>query len=170
MDLLKAMVLARNMDDAGLLIIGSSDDDGYERECVEFCRNNGLDKKVFFEGFVHQEEISLYYSISDVLVFPTHRDTWGLVINEAMACGLPVISSDAAGATDDLVANGRNGFTYPSGDIGRLAACIDKILGDDGLRSAMGKESLDIISAFTPKKSAEGFVAAARAVLEGDAG
>ena len=68
-------------------------------------------------GFAQREQLPAYYALADVFVFPTHTDPWGLVVNEAMACGLPVISSDAAGCAADLVESGWNGRVFPAGDI-----------------------------------------------------
>lgn len=84
-----------------------------------------------------------------------------------MASGLPIISSDAAGAADDLIIDGKNGFVYPSGNIERLSHLIELMLGNDELREKMGKESLGIINEFTSKKSANGFFMAADAILNG---
>ncbi len=64
-------------------------------------------------GFVNQQELPSWYAAADTLVLPSDsRETWGLVVNEAMAAGLPVVVSDAAGCSLDLVREGENGFTY----------------------------------------------------------
>ena len=86
----------------------------------------------------------------DVLVLPSDsRETWGLVVNEAMAAGLPVVVSDAAGCSPDLVHAGQNGFTYPCGDVGSLTDRLEQLvaLGSAG-RTAFGERSKEIVQAF----------------------
>src|SRR5581483_9267192 len=80
---------------------------------------------VHFAGFVHRDELAGYYALADCLVFPTHSDTWGLVVNEAMACGLPLICSKIAGCAADLVKT--NGLTTPPGDVQQLARAMEEM-------------------------------------------
>jgi len=87
-------------------------------------------------------------------VLPTHHDPWGLVINEAMACALPVITTDAAGASLDLIKN--NGYVIRSGDVRSLSSAIEALM-DAKLRKAFGEESRRIISKWTYKESLESF-------------
>ena len=96
--------------------------------------------------------------MADVFVLPTYSDPWGLVINEAMASGLPIISSTAAGAAKDLVHHGKNGYLFEAGDIERLAKQISWMLGHPVEARAMGNVSSDIIQGNSPQKCAEGFV------------
>ncbi len=75
-----------------------------------------------FAGFLNQSEISKAYVAADCLVLPSDGgETWGLVVNEAMACGLPAVVSDAAGCAPDLIDEGKTGFTFPVGDAAQLA-------------------------------------------------
>jgi glycosyltransferase involved in cell wall biosynthesis len=90
------------------------------------------------------------------LDFPTHTDTWGLVVNEAMACGLPVISSDAAGCVADLVEDEWNGRVVSAGDIGQLASAMDELAGDAARRSLMGQRSMERIQQYSPSAWASG--------------
>lgn len=87
-------------------------------------------------------------------MLPTHHDPWGLVINEAMACALPVITTDAAGASLDLIKN--NGYVIRSGDVRSLSSAIEALM-DAKLRKAFGEESRRIISKWTYKESLESF-------------
>jgi glycosyltransferase involved in cell wall biosynthesis len=78
-----------------------------------------------FAGFKNQSELPAIYAAADVLVLPSDGgETWGLVVNEAMACGLPAIVSDAAGCAPDLIEDGRTGFTFPMGDV---EALVDRL-------------------------------------------
>ena len=109
-----------------------------------------------FMGYVPDSELYMYYYASDIFVFPTHYDPWGLVVNEAMACGLPVIVSDAAGCHFDLVRNGRNGFVVHAGDVNGIVRAIE-LLSNSDLRKHFGEESLRIISRWTYKESTSEF-------------
>jgi glycosyltransferase involved in cell wall biosynthesis len=81
-----------------------------------------------FAGFLNQTELPTAYVAADVLVLPSESETWGLAINEAMACGLPAIVSDAVGCAPDLIDVGKTGFTYPAGDCEQLARRIALII------------------------------------------
>jgi glycosyltransferase involved in cell wall biosynthesis len=113
-------------------------------------------------GFAQREHLAAYYALAEVFVFPTHTDPWGLVVNEAMACGLPVISSSAAGCVADLVENGWNGRVVSPGDVGQLAAAMDELACDSELRSLMGQRSRERIKQYSPEAWAAGM---ANAVL-----
>jgi glycosyltransferase involved in cell wall biosynthesis len=148
---------------ATVLVVGDGPDAGrYRREAAERGLHN-----VVFAGFRDQDELPGLYSAADVFVFPTRSDPWGLVLNEAMAAGLPVVSSDAAGATRDLVRPGENGFVYPSGDGDALRDALLALVGDEALRARMGRRSREIVSAFTPAAMAGALAEAALRVRKG---
>jgi len=111
-------------------------------------------------GFAQREQLPAYYALADVFVFPTHTDPWGLVVNEAMACGLPVISSDAAGCAADLVESGWNGRVFSAGDIQQLASVMDELGRDAERRSVMGQRSIERIQQYSPEAWAEGMASA----------
>lgn len=88
-----------------------------------------LDAPVHFAGFQNQTALPAYYAAADALVLPSDGgETWGLVANEAMACGLPAIVSEAAGCAPDLIDPGVTGFTYPVGDADQLAVCMRQLV------------------------------------------
>jgi glycosyltransferase involved in cell wall biosynthesis len=119
---------------------------------------------VQFSGFVHREELPAIYALAAGLTFPTHSDPWGLVVNEAMACGLPVITTNAAGCALDLVEEGWNGFVVPPNDRDRLAAAIQNLAADSDLRREMGRRSWERIQAYSPAAWAQGIVQIAQSV------
>ena len=123
--------------------------------------------RIGFTGFVHKEELAGYYALADCLVFPTFSDPWGLVVNEAMACGLPVIATSVAGCTADLVEDGRNGRVVAAGDVSALSAAMREVAEADALRISMGKQSTDLIKKYSAQSWAEGF---ARAVTTRELG
>ena len=84
--------------------------------------------RVVFSGFKNQSELPECYAAADALALPSDSDTWGLVVNEAMACGVPAVVSAACGCSPDLVEDGVTGFTYPSGNVESLAICLKEIV------------------------------------------
>ena len=116
---------------------------------------------VVFPGFAQRDQLAAFYALAEVLVFPTLSDTWGLVVNEAMACGLPIIASDVAGCVADLVQGGENGYVIPSGDVGKLAEAMAAFARDPQLASRMGQHSARLIEGFSPECCAAGLATAA---------
>ena len=110
-------------------------------------------------GFLQHEQLAIFYGLAEIFVFPTHTDPWGLVVNEAMACGLPVICSRAAGCAADLVDNG-NGRLVDRGDVGELSAAMNELACDPHSRLSMGERSLEKIQQYCPKLCAEGIAGA----------
>jgi glycosyltransferase involved in cell wall biosynthesis len=85
-----------------------------------------------FMGFVNQSELPAVYASADLLVLPSDgQETWGLVVNEAMACGIPAVVSDVVGCGPDLIEAGRTGATFPFADTAALAAAIRNVLSFD---------------------------------------
>ena len=92
-----------------------------------------------------KEVLFTFYKASDLFVFPTREDIWGLVINEAMACGLPVISSDMCVAANELVVSGENGFIYPVLDIEQLTKYLQNLIQNATMREQFSKNNIDKI-------------------------
>ena len=120
--------------------------------------------RIIVLGFCQREELAALYGLAEVLVFPTHSDPWGLVVNEAMACGLPVVCSNVAGCADDLVLDGLNGRTVPPHKVAQLSADVESLLRDNDVRSSMSAKSLERIRMFSPEHCAQGLATAALAV------
>ena len=138
----------------GLVFAG----DGPHRAELETLARDIYPGAVHFPGFVHRDELASYYSLAECLVLPTHSDTWGMVVNEAMACGSPVICTDVAGCAADLVKT--NGRLVVPGDVRQLAEAMQEIAGDPGLRSYMSQESTNLIRDFSPESCAAGIAEA----------
>ena len=164
MDLLDAVSRARaNGVPAHALFIG----DGELRASLERrAAEQGIRDAVTISGFINQAELPAWYAAADVLVLPSDsRETWGLVVNEAMAAGLPVVVSDAAGCAPDLVKEGANGWTYACGDVATLAERLARLaaLGAEG-RAALGRRSRALVARFGIDVAASATVAATEAV------
>lgn len=120
-------------------------------EYLQMCRELEL-QNVHFEGFMKKEQLLKYYQAADLFVLPTREDIWGLVINEAMAYGLPVITTDRCVAGLDLVENDVNGYIVPVEDDAALAEKINTLFTKDFL--AMGEVSRQKIRAYTLEEMA----------------
>ena len=118
-------------------------------------------------------ELPALYAAADVLVLPSIRtatflEPWGLVVNEAMHQGTPVIASDAVGAAaGGLVADGRNGLVVPAGDGDALAGALRTVAGDQALRERLGRAAREDVAPYTPGAWADGVREALRAVTSG---
>jgi len=153
-----------DMDNVGLILIGEGKE---KNKYLKYIGEHNV-KNVFFEGFVQKEDIVKYYKSADVFVLPSLNEVWGLVVNEAMACGLPVISSKLAGVTQDLVKNGLNGYDFNPYDIDELTEKLKFIMGNDELRKKLGVESLEIIKDKTPQNYAKKILEAVEYGLQKD--
>jgi glycosyltransferase involved in cell wall biosynthesis len=153
LDLLHAAVeLGRRGVRAALLFVG----DGEERAALEReVTSLGL-AHVVFTGFVNQSELAAHYAISDVLVLPSGNETWGLVINEVMSCGVPVVTTREVGASLDLVRDGETGFTYETGDIAALADALARIITDGQLRRTMRENCVRRMATWSYAESVQG--------------
>lgn len=106
-----------------ILVAGSGP---LEAEMLALARTAGT--KVDLLGFCNQSAMPAVYAAADALVLPSDSETWGLVANEALACGTPVILSDSVGAAPDLVGDGGGGLGFPVGNVAALAAAIDQVM------------------------------------------
>ena len=143
----------------GLVFVG----DGPARPELE--RRAATLTSVSFTGFLQKEETPAVYALAEALVLPTHSDTWGLVVNEAMSCGLPVIVTTVAGCADDLVVDGYTGFAFAPGDGMNLTAILRKFVEAPGLKNSIGSQSSLHIQRYTPALWAEATSRCVRAVL-----
>jgi glycosyltransferase involved in cell wall biosynthesis len=104
-----------------------------------------------FAGFAQRENLADYYAMAEALILPTYSDPWGLVVNEAMACRLPVIVSSVAGCAADLVKSSWNGWLLPPKDVPSLHAAMVRLVTQPDLSKNMGSNSGDHIAHFTPE-------------------
>ena len=111
-------------------------------------------ENVRFLGFHRKEELKELYQAADVFVLPTREDIWGLVINEAMANGLPVVSTDRCVAALELVEDGVNGFVIPTEDPDAITKAVNRVLYDNDAGD-MGAHSLEKIQAYTIEEMAK---------------
>ena len=138
--LLKA---AKDLDpETGIYFVGGEAKEEYWKLREEL----GL-KNVHFLGFQKKERLAQYYKAADLFVLPTREDIWGLVINEALAYGLPTITTDRCVAGLELIEDGINGYVVPVEDADALAEKIQAVLASD--LEQMGKAALEKVRPYT---------------------
>ena len=146
-----------------LVVVG----DGPERASLEAAvLALGLQARVRFAGFKATEQVVPYYAFASCFVLPSAREPWGLVVNEAMACGLPVLVSSHCGCAEDLVHHGINGYSFDpvSDDFEDCLLSIGAL--DDSALHAMGDASARIVSDFSPEHWAKEVVGIRGAFLQ----
>jgi 1,2-diacylglycerol 3-alpha-glucosyltransferase len=129
--------------------------------------NEKYPKHVMFCGVVKQPELIDYYSAASCLVLPSMSESWGLVVNEALACGLPVIASERCGCAMDLVSNDVNGWQFNPEDINELTARMLQMHHlDEQARTEMGQRGEEIISKWDLKRFCSGALESAKIALD----
>jgi len=154
-DLLLHAFAATKAPDAHLVYVG----DGSMRADLEAAARR-TKRSVHFLGFLNQTEVPLAYRAADVLVLPSSGEPWGLVVNEAMNFGIPVIVSDRVGCAPDLVLPGVTGEVFPDGSVSSLSGALDRLLSDPLRRQRLGAAALELISHWGFPECAAGIRAA----------
>lgn len=162
MDLLRAF--ERALQESGalhLLVVGTGE---LMSEAQAFAQSRRL--PVTFAGFLNQTEMPRAYAAADCLVLPSdYGETWGLVVNEAMACGLPAIVSDRVGCGPDLIEEGKTGTVFPFGDVDALASRLVELASAPARLSRMGREAKEKIGHYSVEQAVAGTLAAIDSVL-----
>ena len=167
MDLLRAVAIANGPLNSArvnltVLVVGDGE---LMNECRQFARDRKL--PVTFAGFLNQTAIVKAYVASDCLVVPSDSgETWGLVVNEAMACGRPALTSDQVGCAPDLVIPGRTGEVFPMGRVDRLSETIVSVASNSERLRKMGAEARCQVATYSVERVVEGCTAAVRYVTD----
>ncbi|HLZ41055.1 MAG TPA: glycosyltransferase family 4 protein [Candidatus Sulfotelmatobacter sp.] len=150
-------------EQVGLVFVG----DGAAREALEEESRAITPGMIKFTGFIQREQLAAYYALADVFILPTYTDTWGLVVNEAMTCGLPILLSRAAGCAADLVTEDWNGHIVPSRSVTALASVMGTFASQPDLCARMGANSRKRILDYSPQQWCEGIVRMMASVGDG---
>jgi len=151
--LLEAM---QGMSSVHLLFVGSGP---MESELRGMAARRGV--SCTFTGFLNQTEIPGAYAAADCLVLPSDSgETWGLVVNEAMACGVPAIVSDRVGCSADLIKEGETGLSFPFGNMGALRERMHELASDPARTHEMGVRARKLIGNYSVGSAAAGVLAA----------
>lgn len=126
-----------------------------------------LSGHVLMPGFQQYAELPVYYALAGAFIHASTVEQWGLVVNEAMACGLPVVVSHNAGCAHELVRGGFNGYLFNPYDVEGLAGKLVQIAGDDQHRRMMGDNSREIVSGWSTARFGSAVESAVRISLEG---
>lgn len=144
--------------DAALAFVGSGPSEARLRTAAADVQG------VHFFGFRNQAELPAFFAAADIFCLPSVDEPWGLVINEAMAAGLPVVVAAEVGAAADLVRAGHNGATHRGGDVEGLTAALRPLVADEDLRTRMGRASTTIIDGWGFAAAEAGLLRALEAV------
>ena len=162
LDLLQALRGAmQSRGDLHLLIVGTGELDQPARALVAEAK-----LPVSFAGFLNQTELPQAYAVGDCLVLPSdYGETWGLVVNEAMVCGLPAIVSDRVGCGPDLVEPGVTGEVFPYGNVLALSDRLCTLAADRGRAVALGRHAEERIRDYSVEHAVAGTLQAIDFVL-----
>lgn len=140
-----------------LVVVG----EGAERQHLDELANE-LGVRLVLCGDQDWQNVLEAYVAADIFALLSEREPWGVVVNEAAACGLPLVLSDRVGAATDLVRDGENGALVPAGDVLAAAAALKSLADDPAARRRAGERSRELIAGWGYEPSIENFVAAVR--------
>ena len=149
--LIQAWTQIPNRENWKLLIIG---DGNKKDELQDHIRAEGISDVIILPG-VDKRTLFRYYWCADIFALSTREDIWGLVINEAMAAALPVLTTEQCVAGVELVDHGVNGYLYNCEDTAHCAEYLYQLMGDEHLREWMGKNNLSKMKDFTVEREAD---------------
>lgn len=153
--------VARDVPNLRLQILGN----GPDKQKLDDLIPEDLKERVTLFGHKEPSELPALFADADLFCLPSRHDGWGVVVNEAIGAGLPVISTDAVGAALDIVTDGENGLITPAGDADALAGALRKV-SDDDTRKKMTKAAVISAQSWGIDEGVSRWRAAAREVLE----
>lgn len=151
-------------DDATLVIAGTGN---RGRIFKAAAHRLGIAHKVRWLGHVPPENLPGWYALADLFVLPSREEVWGMVINEALACGVPVLTCEPVGAAPDLIVEGENGYVVPAGDPHALSQAMQRHFAADHDREAMRQRVLELGELWSLEKQVEVIVQALRHAAAG---
>ncbi|MCU0598370.1 MAG: glycosyltransferase family 4 protein [Desulfobacterales bacterium] len=108
-----------------------------------------IKETIYLPGYLPYSQLPKYYAISDLFVHPAVNEPWGVSVNEAMACGVPVLAAEGVGSGRDLIVEGKTGYTFPDGDKDALSDLILKLSQDRNRMHAMGQAAKQRVDAWS---------------------
>ena len=145
---------AREHEGVTLVVAGS----GKREDAYRGLANSaGVEERVVFAGFVAREQLPAHYAMADLFTLPSRQEVWGLVINEALACGVPVLTTNATGASVDLIRDGVNGYAVPAASPEALYQALKRHFADETDLAAMRTAARESIAPFTIARAADAF-------------
>ena len=121
--------------------------------------------RITYAGFQAPEALPRFFAQADVFVLPSRYDGWGVVVNQALGAGLPILCSDKVGAAHDLIHEEGNGCIFPAGDAAALAAAMQRVLDEPAVIARWGDASRRTAAEWTPEAGAEKWINAFQSIL-----
>jgi len=144
-----AALVKRGITDFSCVLVGA----GYMSGDIEqISQSLGIADQVSYAGQIPHEDIGRFYRESDVFIFPSFDDIWGMVVLEAMACGKPVLCSQYAGARE-LITETENGFVIDPNDVETIARYMEQFIRNPAMSAKMGDKARERISSYTPESA-----------------
>jgi len=132
----------------GLILVG---DGPTKPEIIKFIKENDIEEFVLLPGFIDHNEIVKFYAISNIFILPSTSEPWGLVVNEAMNCELPIIVSEKCGCQPDLVESGVNGYVIDPNDLIGITDILQQLMIKANSLEKLGKQSAIKIQDHSPE-------------------
>ena len=154
--------VSKDNNEWGLLLLG---DGPLMDDIISFIVENKLEDKILLPGFIQQDEIVKYLITSDVLILPSYSEPWGLVVNEAMLCRLPVIVSTKCGCQPDLVKEGVNGYSFRPNDNVKLTNLMQGFVNGNYNTKTMGEAGFTIVKDHSPSIIVQNIIAGIKAYI-----
>jgi glycosyltransferase involved in cell wall biosynthesis len=136
--------------------------DGPLRRDVEAWSARHKSNRIILLGMIPWDEMMALYRLADIVLFPTKREKFGMVVIEALACGVPVIAYNRGGAARELIRDGINGYLVNEGDVAGLSQRIERVMADSALLAALRKEAVKVVDEHDVRVEARRFVDALR--------
>lgn len=155
LDFVRAICDAAKSEKIAGLMVG---DGPLRPACEQVVQSHGA--PISFTGFLNQSQIARAYACGDVLVLPSVGETWGMVVNEAMACGLPALVSDRVGCGPDLVTAEQTGLIFPHGNVSALSASMVNMARDQVRLTQMGHEAQKRLQRYSLEVAVDGVLQA----------
>jgi glycosyltransferase involved in cell wall biosynthesis len=160
--------IKKEYNDVALLVLGSGP---LESNLIKLASSLELSDFRIIGSGLSLKKLIMLYSVADIFVLPTLEDVWGFVINEAMACELPVVATRASQAAQEMIRSGANGYIVKEADVNEMCEALKKLVADSELRLEMAKKSMEIvINEFDVKHMVKGFMEAINYVMYFDRG
>jgi glycosyltransferase involved in cell wall biosynthesis len=151
-DLLDAFCRIRQQNpEATLDLVGSG---LLEEDLRQRAGRLGIESAVAFLGIKTPEDIGKLLMSSAAMILPSHTEPWGLVVNESLSFGCPVVASDVCGCVPELVRDGVTGYSFPAGDVDALTNAMMSVARLSKDRNGVARRCMDVIANFTPEQAA----------------
>jgi glycosyltransferase involved in cell wall biosynthesis len=142
--------VAARLDGWGLIIVGN----GPLRAQLEEAVAPQLKSRITFHGGKGWRDVPKYFAAADILVLPSLSEPWGLVVNEALICGLPVLVSERCGCLPEIVIEGQTGYTFDPENVDQLARLMEDLAKDGEARHRISGHAAAVAARYTPERSA----------------